>query len=223
MKLSEEVKIRFNEKFKIGDTRWVHGSVDQLINTFSHQLLREVESPKLLDAGCGNGWISIHLAKQGISVTGIDSSKIAIKQAREKAKQAKLKNVHFKVGDALDFSFARYNFDAVLDRGLLHHQPKKEWGRYKRGLTRVLKKDGLFYLHVFSDKSVKEYYSLEKVGRRWHRRFSKEVGYWTYDHYFNEKLIKQVFGKHFEILNCKEERSHAQTGSRALKCIMRKK
>lgn len=220
MKLSEEVKIRFNEKFRIGSTPWVREDVEVFVKKFVRILKKMTDSPNLLDIGCGNGWVSIYLAKQGIIVEGIDSSSIAIKEARIKAKKEKLSNVHFKVGDALDFPYPQKSFDAVFDRGLFHHQPKIEWRRYLNGLNCVLKDGGLFYLAVFSDKSEKEYYSLKKSGKLWHRRKSKTTGYWTYDHYFNQRLVKDIFQNHFKIIECKEEKSPAQKGSRLLKCIM---
>lgn len=222
MKLAQQIKIRFDEKYKIGSTPWVRTEDFYFIKKFTARVKKELASPKLLDIGCGNGWLSVYFAKNGIEVEGVDSSKEAIKVARMEARKLRLKNVQFKVGDALDFPYKKNQFDIVFDRGLLHHQPQSEWKRYLKGLQKVLKPNGLFYLAVFSDTMGKSGSALNK--RLWHKSKDRKTGYWTYDHYFNEALIDQIFGKLFQIIaKEKEKKNRFKRPSLLLYFILRKK
>jgi ubiquinone/menaquinone biosynthesis C-methylase UbiE len=218
MNISEEVKRRFEEKYKMKSTPWSWGKVERPIKRFLKIILKEYKNPKLLDLGCGNGWLSIWFAEQGFEVQGIDSSQTAIKEAREKAKKAKL-SILFKVGDALKFPYKDELFDAVFDRGMFHHQPKTEWKGYVSGIRRVLNKDGYLYLIVFSDKSNSR---KRKSDRMWHKE-KDETGYWTYNHYFNREVIKSTFGKYFEIVDEEEGERPQPSGSMVRYFTLKKK
>jgi len=85
--------------------------------------LREVEKKllasipkgsKILDVGCGSGRFSIGAAQMEHNVTGIDITPAAIKAATEKAKNLKLDNVDFLVGDMTDMPFKNNEFDYVF-------------------------------------------------------------------------------------------------------------
>src|SRR6266487_5880050 len=62
---------------------------------------------RVLDVGCGTGFLALRLAELGHTVTGIDLAPKMIEQARRKAEQADLQ-IEFRVRDAaaLDFSDA---------------------------------------------------------------------------------------------------------------------
>lgn len=222
MKITEEVKKRFDAAYKQKSTPWVEEDIPVFVQRFAQQVKTEFVSPILLDLGCGNGWLSTYLAQQGIKVEGIDSSKEAIKQAQDKARYGGIDSVHFQVGDALDFPYEASNFDAVFDRGLLHHQPKSEWNRYLHGLLRVLKDRGLFYLEVFSDKSNRHGFSPNKEGRMWRRVKDDRSGYWTYDRYFNQDLIERIFGRPFKIIKVEEDNEPSPDGSLLLHCVLKR-
>lgn len=58
-------------------------------------------SSRVLDLCCGYGRHALRLAEKGFFVTGVDISSVAIKHARELAKEMKVQNhVEFHVGDA---------------------------------------------------------------------------------------------------------------------------
>lgn len=196
MKVAEEVKERFERKYRLGHTPWKLSGVTEEIKKFVSLVKGKFGEVRLLDIGCGDGWLSVYFSKQGFKVSGIDSSKTAIERARGSARENKVA-VSFKVGDALDFPYKDNSFNVVFDRGLFHHQPKSEWKRYLLGLRKVLQKDGLFYLVVFSDKSKTP--KRRSKARLW-QRVKDETGYWTYDHFFNLQLIKEIFGKWFELV-----------------------
>jgi len=66
----------------------------------------------VLDGGCGTGGHAILLAKRGYMVTGIDSSEIMIKSAREKAERDNL-SLNFQAMDVRQFDLNQ-KFDACL-------------------------------------------------------------------------------------------------------------
>ena len=68
---------------------------------------------KILDLGCGNGRISIALAKLGYRITGLDYSSALLEDAAVKARRLKL-NIEWVQGDMRDFSLP-VQFDAVIN------------------------------------------------------------------------------------------------------------
>lgn len=70
---------------------------------------------RILDLGCGNGRITVYLAKYGYRVTGVDYSKAFIEDARRKAIEHNV-DVEFLVGDArrIDELFEEELFDATI-------------------------------------------------------------------------------------------------------------
>lgn len=79
------------------------------------ELLELTVRSKVLDIGCGLGGSSLYLAKKyNADVTGITLSEKQVALASEKAKITNIKNVHFKIEDALSLqSFSDNVFDVV--------------------------------------------------------------------------------------------------------------
>jgi 2-polyprenyl-3-methyl-5-hydroxy-6-metoxy-1,4-benzoquinol methylase len=77
-----------------------------------------------IEFGCGEGRNAIFMAKQGIHVTAVDSSNIAIENAKKIALQKGV-NIDFRCQNVLGGGInGRYDF--AYDSGLLHHlQPHR--------------------------------------------------------------------------------------------------
>lgn len=95
----------------------------------------------VLDVGCGVGWPTRQYARltQG-QVTGIDSSKESINQAREKAAKEGLDNLSFQVMDAEELRFENDTFDVIICSEVLEHllTPQKTLNE----MSRVVKSTG---------------------------------------------------------------------------------
>jgi len=107
---------------------------------------------RVLDVGCGTGEHALLAAAMGLEATGIDSSAVAIRMAREKARQRGL-DVRFEVWDALDLAGLGVQFDTVLDCGLFHSFDADERTRYVASLASVTERDGTLYVLCFSDEA----------------------------------------------------------------------
>ena len=86
-------------------------------------LFHRIKGAVALDYCCGNGEVAIEMAKQGASrVVGIDISSVAIENARELARTAKVDDVcEFVEMDAEHTEFADGTFDIIHEYGALHH------------------------------------------------------------------------------------------------------
>lgn len=84
---------------------------------------------RVLDAGCGEGVLSVILAAKGCLVTGIDISAPNIERAKALAKEM---GVHDKItflqGDAEQLPFPDQSFDVVVSCHVLEHLPSFDQG-----------------------------------------------------------------------------------------------
>jgi len=90
------------------------------IDLIKHEL-QAVKPKKILDFGCGGGWLSKVLASYGYEVVGIDISHSLIKRAKKVAP-----TVIFVVGDGMNLPFREGAFDAVVSIATLHHLDVKK-------------------------------------------------------------------------------------------------
>jgi SAM-dependent methyltransferase len=149
-----------------------------------------------LDLGCGEGRHSILLARKGWSVTAFDYDDGALAKAKSALRRAGVA-ARFVRGDALDLRFADGAFDLALDYGVFHHVLKSDWGRYRRGLARVLKPGGHLVLSVFSTKF--RHHAGERRTRNWlvHRGH--------YDRFFERGEVGRILGESFDMRAAVEE------------------
>jgi len=88
-----------------------------IIERITNELRPEDE---VLEVACGTGLVSFAAAERCHSILGIDFSERMIEVAREKQVKAKVDNIEFATGDAMDLSRFRARFDAVLLCNMLH-------------------------------------------------------------------------------------------------------
>ncbi|MGH8542275.1 MAG: class I SAM-dependent methyltransferase [Gammaproteobacteria bacterium] len=107
---------------------------------FFWDLVGSVKDRRVLDFGCGNGWVSLTLAKEGAKVYGIDISGELISSAKRLAESNHLvSRVHFEEMACEDLQFPDNYFDLVLGSAILHHTDIE---RAALGISRVLKQGG---------------------------------------------------------------------------------
>ncbi|MFQ5887320.1 MAG: class I SAM-dependent methyltransferase [Candidatus Hydrothermarchaeales archaeon] len=95
----------------------------------------------LLDVASGNGTSAVYLVKEfGCKVVGLDYSHENIQKAKEKAREERLENLEFRVGDAEALPFESKSFDAVISECALCTFSDKETAASE--MFRILKKGG---------------------------------------------------------------------------------
>ncbi|MGC9001312.1 class I SAM-dependent methyltransferase [Caldisericum sp.] len=99
---------------------------------------------RCLDDGCGSGYGTYYLAKNGVSmIIGIDISSVAIKFAK---KHYKAENLEFRQMDALHLQFDPNSFDAVISFDVLEHINEHDQKKFISEIVRVLREEGVAYI-----------------------------------------------------------------------------
>jgi len=107
---------------------------------FFDGLIEQLEPGNVLDFGCGDGWLSMRLAKKGHQVYGIDISRVLVEKATKWAREQGLaEKARFEEMAGEDLRFPENFFDAVIGSAILHHT---ELQMSLEGFHRVLKKGG---------------------------------------------------------------------------------
>ena len=115
---------------------------EELTNTAVLNAVGPAAGLTVLDAGCGEGYLSRKLAEQGAIVTGIDSSAELIKAAQTHEQASKLP-ASFDVGTVDCLPYEAGSFDLVLCNHLMNDlqdpaQALKEFARVLRGRGQVV-------------------------------------------------------------------------------------
>jgi len=124
----------------------------------------------VLDAGCGTGENSLHVASLGLPVLGVDVAETALAMARQKAADRRIADrqtndrqindrrvanhgieVEFAAADAFHLERLGRTFTTVLDCGLFHTFDGGERTQYVASLASVTAHGGTVYVLCFSD------------------------------------------------------------------------
>lgn len=128
----------------------------ELMNEQLAQTLALPAGSKILDAGCGEGGVSLYLAKHyGMQMTGIDLLDFNIANAKRSAQREGLTSkCQFSETSYLDTGFADASFDAIYTMETLVHSPD-----YKKTLAefyRLLKPGGKYVAFEYSLAPINE-------------------------------------------------------------------
>ncbi len=100
---------------------------------------------KILDVGCGAGFLSSYLSQNGMTVTGLDASLPSLDVAR--GQDPSSESVYLQ-GDARSLPFSDQVFDSVCAMDFLEHVD--EVSVVLGEAARVLRPGGLFFFHTFN-------------------------------------------------------------------------
>ena len=106
------------------------------------KLVQQEEKQNLLEIGAGPGRDGKFFQNHGLDVVCIDLSPEMVGLCRQKGLKAYLM-------DAVKLAFSQNSFDAVYALNSLLHLPKAELPEALKGIHRVLRPQGLFYLGVY--------------------------------------------------------------------------
>jgi 2-polyprenyl-6-hydroxyphenyl methylase/3-demethylubiquinone-9 3-methyltransferase len=106
-------------------------------------------SARVLDVGCGAGFLSNALAQAGHRVVGIDASAESLAVARQ---HDETQTVRYERGDALSLPYAAASYDVVCAMDFLEHV--EDPARAVAEAARVLRPGGLFFFHTFNRNAL---------------------------------------------------------------------
>lgn len=134
----EYVRLDFGEQFEL-----IHKAISDFGQT-------GLAMPRVLEIGCGPGYISLELARNNLDVTGIDLSQIcidiALRFAQEDPWIESRGPLYYLCGDFFNESlFSAQTFDAVVFIGALHHFPDQE--NVGKKVRSLLKDNGIIIVH----------------------------------------------------------------------------
>jgi len=142
-----------------------------LLDAFLHWS-DDIRPPKrVMEFGCGDGYLAIHMAKAGYSVVAFDYSEAAIQGCQKLAREQDV-TVDFRMGNALDIDWAE---DAGFHLGVSNNvlqmfATTADRNRFVSEMRRVLRPGAFVYLNVPSNTEVpEECHSIEE--HRQHREF----------------------------------------------------
>ncbi len=116
---------------------------------------------RVLDVGCGNGYVLSQYARFGAEVAGVDLTETALDLSRKRFALANLRG-DFRVTDGDRLPFDDESFDIVCSMGVLHHiaDPRPMIAEMRR----VLKPGGQIILMLYHRRSWK-YHVVFRVKR----------------------------------------------------------
>ena len=141
MNVAESINIKWDSNLYDNKHDFVFKYGEDLIN-----LLQPVKGERILDLGCGTGYLSNLIAASGAIVTGIDSSADMISKAKET-----YPGIDFSVQSATEFVSAN-GFDAIFSNAVLHWIKEKE--QAIDCMFRNLKENGRLVLEMGGKRNV---------------------------------------------------------------------
>jgi ubiquinone/menaquinone biosynthesis C-methylase UbiE len=116
-----------------------------LLDPIILDVLGDVRGKRILDAGCGDGYLSRKLARLGAAVTGVECAEVMIAFALNEQKRRPL-SITYDRGDITSMPFISDGaFDIVLTNNVI--QDVADYEAAFDEFARVVKKGGL-YLHI---------------------------------------------------------------------------
>ena len=163
---------KYADNYKIS-----YGQPSELMDVF----LSLVGQGRILDAGCGTGTDSAHMASRGFEVTGVDLSAGMLAIAKER-----FPGIDFRIMDIRSLDFTE-KFSGILASFSIIHLPKADVPAVLRNFYRLLNAGGILFLSVqegeSAEKMVKTYFSGEEkiflnvISREELKRLVREAGF----------------------------------------------
>jgi 2-heptyl-1-hydroxyquinolin-4(1H)-one methyltransferase len=107
----------------------------------------------VLDAGCGEAALALHLAALGHNTVGLDASPTAIALAKAEAARQGLTTASFAVADITDFTSyptgSAGRFETIVDSTLFHSMPVELRDGYQRAIVQAAAPGASYFVLVF--------------------------------------------------------------------------
>lgn len=153
------------------------------MNPALFNLMGSVNNKRVLDAGCGEGYLSRMIAKAGGSVTGVDYSPNMVQLAMSRSlEELKISFLH---GNCENLSFLQdKTFDLIVSNMVI--QDLSDYEMAISEMYRLLVDGGTFIFSILHPCFV-------TPGSGWVKSDAGEKLYWKVDNYFYEGAYNQMF------------------------------
>lgn len=120
---------------------------ERSLNPYLLRKLGNIKDKKVLDYGCGDGWLCEKLKQKGAKIFGCDISEKFIKLAKENYKEIEFKIINNKT------SYKNNEFDAIVCNIVLHIT--KDYEKVLNEMYRILKPGGKAIITIMHPKHYK--------------------------------------------------------------------
>ncbi|MFW9793189.1 MAG: class I SAM-dependent methyltransferase [Candidatus Thorarchaeota archaeon] len=167
----------------------------KILNPCVENLLGDVKGKKLLDAGCGEGYLARYYTKKGAVVTAIDLSKRLIEVSKELTEQEEIK-IDYRIDNVCFIeSVSNAEFDIVLSNLVLLNVPCLD--EAIREFHRVLKVGGVLVFSIVHPAFNSYGPGSWQMGEKNPETNRREGIYYKVDRYFEEEEYESYWkGKH---------------------------
>lgn len=145
------------------------------------ELIGDLDNPKVLEIGCGDGRDAKEIIKLTDNYLGFDISKELIKLAK-----ANVPNTRFEVGDVTNYKFPD-NLDIVFAFASLLHINRKDMKEVFDKLYWAIKPGGVFFISLKYRQEYAE--EIKKDG------FGERMFY-----FYNPELIQEIAGENWDVV-----------------------
>lgn len=169
---------------------------DFLCRPYVLDLMGEIKGEKVIDLGCGEGYLSRKISKKGGKVTGVDISSEMIDKAEKQEKRNNL-GIKYYVGSILKLDKIKPSYYDVAISVMVFNSLEKnsEWDLALENINSVLKKKGNLIIAVQHPFEI-----IHKPKTEWIRiTKNKNDSYWD-----EEGIYKKLFrsdGSNFKTEN----------------------
>lgn len=172
-----------------------------ILREIFRQRLSRGERLKVLDLGCGPGMDSLHFAKEGCQVLGVDMVPEFLSYAKVLVRRAGAKcrgKIRFVLADMRHISpndiakSGKPAFDLIWANASLIHLRKKELPQILQTLRRFLKPDGIMACTLFHGRGEGIYHGSYLPGRFFARYLKDELSKYFFEAGWKVRRIQTV-------------------------------
>ncbi len=166
-----------------GDEGDLHKKV--LLNPVIFQMIGSLQNKRLLDAGCGEGYLSRLLSEEGAIVTSVDFSERMIEIAKERTPEHM--NIHYYHGNCEELNFLPdVSFDVIVSNMVM--QDLANFNKACAEMYRLLVTGGMFVFSILHPCFITPNSDWERTPEG--KKLYRKVG-----NYFAEGVYEQPYGE----------------------------
>jgi ubiquinone/menaquinone biosynthesis C-methylase UbiE len=163
-------------------------------NNLTRYLRNKKQSLKILEVGCGNGWLSCQLSKIGDSkVTGIDINKTELRQAQRIF--GEIDNLEFLMGEITDERIQSRKFDIIIFAASIQYFPSLD--PTISSCLQILNANG--EIHILDSHFYSDFRTVAARNRS--EEYFQSMGFSQMtEHYFHHE-VEQLNNYNFKMLH----------------------